>query len=719
MWPSIKLAGLSFWPWLLLPVDHIGCLSVEAPLSPFPNYAETPWQTTVDSRTYQANSVEHSLVESPSFAYVAPRANQPSFEMAGFSLFTNQEATADPADEAEQREDRLADEFDTGTVLESSSRRPSRAALTFLFAVVLLVGLLAVRRQAQREVGPKLPPGAEQPAPVLDEAAAAKAKILERIEATQKLLPAAEKLAAAVDTEAADKLLEEFQEILSVRGSAEEQESSALQAALDSALGALERLHELTREEANKVVRDDLPDISRVHTLLLLWQNMSLSDSHWEALAPFSATVSNSYTHYERLSRILEEVHTGLKEEKPFADESDGAVLVAAAVDFNYLMYLRGERKRIAGMAVEQSESAQAALKAVLYRQCFHAIRRLHGTLELAEAYVAITREAVEAEAAAEGEEQSQQQDLDGIQLLLQKSRAELGTLAQEATSMAAQETIAGMLSQVSKLGESQQMLSEAVSSCCNMVLKYARMPALLDEAKRSRVRRVLEQALHRIAADEQGAKGLMDCTFGKMTATFGIVDSPLQAGDEAFAYLNDSLARELTQSLLMIRTWATERVNDIERMLKDLEKAEKTAEAVAMMKSAVEAASSSAVEQTRARTLLLQSGLVQTLEQDMRTTVTDTMTLCERIDLLDPQEAQQMRQLETQLHATQEAASSARTLEDRALAAGKLRELALTISRIAHAYERRHVPEKLWTFAADSRDEERRATPGRTQSNA
>ncbi|CDI79736.1 hypothetical protein, conserved [Eimeria acervulina] len=220
-------------------------------------------------------------------------------------------------------------------------------------------------------------------------------KIRRRLDKVKGLLPSAARLATAIGSEEARRLLAAVEENAKPGGMAERNtaDHDMIQTRLHVALDGLRELHRIALHEGETLLGYDadilpvsLPVSHEGHEDLYLL----LQEGEGKTVGAFLKYIRSFEESISDMSRRIADLHVSLSLEPELHDESDGELLVSVAKKLECIRSLKNRRERSRDRAKELVVGATYGVKLVLLHTIEESAWKLQGTLEVAQAHASL-----------------------------------------------------------------------------------------------------------------------------------------------------------------------------------------------------------------------------------------------------------------------------------------------------------------------------------------
>ncbi|KAL8444636.1 hypothetical protein Emag_005419 [Eimeria magna] len=229
----------------------------------------------------------------------------------------------------------------------------------------------------------------------------------ERVAWLRQLMPPAEKLAKAIATDEAERLLTAARNRLWEGEKAAAGDLIGLEGSVESAVSALNKLHHLARKTAATWAEESSDSIKKTSDFLNTWGEHELSFNEEErmGLNPFITTLTASKEHHDRVHKQILQMNENIQSQKPLELWLDKTAFLSTANDLEALRSATSEKKYAALITERLRLTALEAVKGVLNVQREQLARWFQQELEMLNAY-ALSQLSSAPEASAASEEQ-------------------------------------------------------------------------------------------------------------------------------------------------------------------------------------------------------------------------------------------------------------------------------------------------------------------------
>ena len=649
----------------------------------YPSYAETlsnEWGGARANATQTASLFETSMVASENTADL-PAASAIEVSGKGSSQRTG-------PNEAR------------GVSLSSSILRSLGTSL----ALLLLLGFLtaglkrdfASKAKARLQTEAELPPGeAPKEAELTKQASPTgevesstedkRAKTRGRLEAVRALLPAAERLVAALRSAEAQNLLRKVQE--SVRAletqETEVKSSKGLEGPLEDALAAFRELHQAAVERVEAMAQNAA--FLSPFPLLGPWgeepEAEAVSDvqhglADQETVRAFVISLRSFYQSAKSLSQRFLDVQRRLSTEH-FADERDGQLLIAAAKDLEYLRTTDIIRIRTIEVAEKLKEGTVHAIRTLLLWEREFGLLHIRSDVESMQLYADLARESANTSPAPRVASA-----LNALHAELKLTTALLDRLQSDVQTMRTSNTVGLIVEADMRARQLQRWATASLERCLDLQRGIATLPQDLNDASRQKLAELARRLNQRATSLNSIVKGASN---EAEEVAGDLLPSPTDPSKSGPQHVNGNIAISLLQSLKAIGHMAESRVQDIESVEQALQEVNLLRPGMEQVQTAAASVTSLATDKKTALFMLLSCRLTAFLERDAELishVVNQVALPC--FNQSHP-ESVELKELQRRLNADKAALKAATTLTEAARAAASMRAHANTFVELAH----------------------------------
>ncbi|KAL8439383.1 hypothetical protein Efla_001853 [Eimeria flavescens] len=264
------------------------------------------------------------------------------------------------------------------------SRPPFPGLVWFSLAVVMCLSLLAFHRHRRLAVPPRLQVEDEL-ARLREDEEQLQQRVGDSIAALKVLLPAAERLAAAVDTQEAESLLATIRKGASLPEKADSAGLLRFAEVVQESLSGVNRLHDAACKKGVAVVRQPAENIDAASSFLRTWElevSYELGESQALRISPYVAALTAAKGHYDRVSQQAEDVLRELLRARHLEGVPRAAALLSTADELESLQQVVSTKRGAAAAVDKVRALAEAAFRNLLMTEREKMARTFHQDLE-------------------------------------------------------------------------------------------------------------------------------------------------------------------------------------------------------------------------------------------------------------------------------------------------------------------------------------------------
>ncbi|KAL8447084.1 hypothetical protein Emed_004608 [Eimeria media] len=494
-----------------------------------------------------------------------------------------------------------------------------------------------------------------------------------RLEAVERLAPAAERLAQAAGTQEAGALLKAMHASISAAKEAQ-QDPAKTQLLLDEALSAIGELQQVAVKVGTALLADGFPSVADAASLAPNLDDL-LGFDEAEAVAPFYTYMRSLSDHYDRKTEQMRQAGARLQASGKLKDESDRSVLVSAAADLEALRQAVMDRRHTADVILATRNKTRSFLRTLLLRESYQRFRQLDGELDLQYAYFNIVEEATlsrTTKGSSNLQELEANRHLQEIRSRLKESSAKLSLLIEEAGTVALK--FSDIVEKSLKIADRQQQLKKELMENLVLMAEHFQSPTIMDRRAREVVKQVIAHSFERIKEDKKDVNAFIS----SIDAKLGLNQTSQSSDLEHFGPLAQSdLTRDMSAALKAIGEELKRNCQEMKYILKKVETSDSLTFGLNMMKAAVSVATDAVAGRTEVRLLKSEIFLMTSLQEDFDRISAKAADAARYIELCPPSEQQKLKELEKELHAASDLASQSLSLGDRAQAVASMQELS------------------------------------------
>lgn len=503
-----------------------------------------------------------------------------------------------------------------------------------------------------------------------------------RLEAIRELLPAAARLAAALDSPESQRLLTIVQKSV---GQLEMDPAKVpdIKASLQSGLKALRSLHQDAIERAEAIMEADkfLPGPAEMGP----WEQTSTEallggeqGPEGTAVSPLMTNLRSFHQIAVKMSRRLADVHARMSVLRTFKGERDGQLLLATAAGLEALLATNEAKQHAVTVAQHLRESVSGGVEALFLVQRENALYELQQKFEVMRLVANLAKSKTGEETS--GDTESLQEVEGGIEEVTRL----VARLCSECKRIRERATAVEMLAAVPQIERLEERAVELIDTLWEDSVVLPGLPDRLDSSTKKLVEAIAQRAHQRVTSEVASVKeSLRQIAESGRNALPGL-RNPSESDDEARTGSNGN---DLMTQIGMI-TNAVERLADAAAHSLDyLMQSDELTSSLEQIRKIIEFARWIGDEKQKA--LLLQGYCVQAagLERDM--TYSNSLAARAASRVLGPSrpEKQELEKLQRQFEAARTAAMQAQTLHEGATAVAAMRAHAEAMDEIVHAY--------------------------------
>ncbi|CDJ27044.1 uncharacterized protein EMH_0079240 [Eimeria mitis] len=566
-------------------------------------------------------------------------------------------------------------------------------------ALALLLCLFLVRAGVQRRAGPKadLPTKKDSriPSDATGEAgvsmredratdkspsATQKTEAERRLEELQRLLPSASRLASAVDSSDAQRLLAAVKEYVDPEDQFDDTLLDRRKPSdrLDRALETLRRLHQTAATHAEGLAKNGAES-----------RTFSMVDSKEEALALLSTIEDREaedallFVDYLRLldrsisnmCRQFGEARGELSSVPRFVDEMSGESLISLANKVEWLKDLANKKARTVDTAFQMETSMLFAIKAHIYGLREARLLHLESQLGIARALMA----AAEGDNGANRDKETQVADpkqssrLPSLSEKLASAEAVLVKLRNILQSPDPHITLSDILSASRNADDLEAQADDLLVKCWTLALDHRHPEECLDPRISNMLKDVALKANWRAV---QEMASLRVALRNLQTTKTGLQGSP-EASDTPPAHLNTILSASLLKSGEETYAKAEKYYSEIKSLLEALHGLRETKHLVSQVQKATATVIPMVTLTSKLYMLMLDNCLLKLLNMDIQSNIEIAERASSSRSTLSRSERGVLEDLEASFDAAKESARKATTIKGAIEAAARMREKA------------------------------------------
>ncbi|CDI86511.1 hypothetical protein, conserved [Eimeria praecox] len=522
-----------------------------------------------------------------------------------------------------------------------------------------------------------------------------KSEALRRLQRVRVLLPAASRLAAAVGTTEAQKLLGSVQKAFSEARSAAESDEKRLESSLNDGMQALRSLHQAALQQAKVLAQDgaQVPVFSLLESEEVegSMENELEHVIEGDTVLPFMVYLRSLQESVIGLSRRFEDAHERLLAETHFADERDEYMLVSAVAELEWLLSL-GERKRqVIQRATTLKGCAICGIRIHLRCHVEEWMRTLQGSMELLQAYVGLVSNAIQSSFENPNPLELAEEDSSSVHNLRRKLTevkellSELRKAKQDVHASTSVGSAAAAFKKAEQIkGEAQTLLDD----CWDTTKVLPSPNHELTTSDTALLARSATKAL--VIADEENA-----AIGASLSTVYSRCSDALQKSDTAMAnakHINPAVAEQLRAHAKETEDRVALHMKRIQHSATQLQSTEDLTDAIMLLEDLGEHIPVLVECNKRAVLLVLESYLHTLLEEDIQASVKAAAhAFSSKLTLTGPNKML-FEKLQRRFNKAKMAATKAANLTEAAQAAAKIRMHGEALSDFASDLRRGRV---------------------------
>lgn len=519
-----------------------------------------------------------------------------------------------------------------------------------------------------------------------------------RLETVRTLLPAAEKLAAAVDSVQAKELLSILQASVGEPEAETEkvEDSSTLEASLERALGALRELHESALQQAQALVQADalLPAFPSLgpwgaeasEAMLEVEQGLEA-----DALGSFVTSFRSLNENATRLAMRFNEVGARLSSERQFIDEKDGSLLVSTAADLECLRATDDSKRRATVQGQKLRHGLILCVKALLLGDREESLQQLKRNLALLALHEQLVRNAweeLEGPEAAAAPAKETEALLNTLEDMLEEARELVEQASSEVQSMRTSTTVEDVAVADRRAEELEERAFAVLTRCRRVAQSLPMLPESFDLTTKELLINMATVAYESaLPVNAVVQRALQAIKARSAMHSPGMYDPSAISTQYVNHSIHKSLLDSITQTAHEAETW----LKDTEASLEALRQSEEVKYAMEQMQRAVTNVDRLLKEKELSVLQMLTSFLLRVLEGDIdHAAAIATSAMAHEFDPTCS-ELPQLQELQRQFQAGRMAAKDAKTLSEAAEAAASMRARAFEMENLVYGYMRKN----------------------------
>ncbi|CDJ27042.1 uncharacterized protein EMH_0079020 [Eimeria mitis] len=512
---------------------------------------------------------------------------------------------------------------------------------------------------------------------------------LRRLQRVQMLLPSASRLAAAIGTPEAQKLLGSAQKASTEARLAAKSvlDGKRLTVSLNSAVDALRSLHQVALQQAKALVQDgaDIPVFSLI-------ESEEVEDSvknevdhviEGQSVLPYMVYLRTVQESVIDISRRFEDARKRLLAETEFSDERDEQMLVSAATELEWLLSLSERKRQAVRRATTLKGCAISGVRVHLKCLVEEWTRTIQGNAELLHAYVDLVSSGIEASFEDYSPADLAVEDTSTVCTLRRKLAKVKELLSEMRRAKEAVHTSQSVGSSVAAFKRAEQLQGEAKDLLDDCWETTKLLPPPKSELSPSDVAVLGRTAkkLQIVTEEHNAAVG------DSLSVVYRRCSDALQkgsTGEESAKYINPSVAEQLRAEALATEGKLALHYQEVQEAVAKLQNAGELTDALILLED-LEGHIPVFVEcNKRAVLLVLETYLQTLLEEDIRASVkTAARTFSSKLILTGPNRMH-FEKLRGRFNKAKTAVNKATTLTEAAQAAAKVRMHADALSDFA-----------------------------------
>lgn len=556
--------------------------------------------------------------------------------------------------------------------------------LGMALALIFLVGLLTVGLKRQAAAAPPdlaaaEKPGKEEMLTVLKKSEDKRiAEAIDRLEKVKGLLPAASRLASAVDSEESKKLMAEMQE--GIRKASEViTDRKQLESCVDGALKTLQKLQRTAIEKAVIIVQGDssLLGCSSLRPLVETIATFS-SEGEYEVMRSYIRTFESFCETDLCLSQRCNEIANWISTQKPFKNETHKKRLLAIAFAVERLQEISAFRRHLALMGNEMSEGAVSAVRGLLLEEKRTVMREIEGCKEVLKMRAFLQRnnfKETPLEAVDEKTLSFVERSLEGVDDLINQLLPYVGKME---TSI----TLEALFAADRKAAVLEGKAQELIMKCSAAASSLPAVSGKIDRAGSKLMVDAAENVSERMLSDHDEMLYVLQETREMLKK------NRVEELSGVPQHMNAALKTKLTERATELELSAEERVRNHTYLLPTLKSTDGAPSALGLLKHAYISMLVQSDDKGTAHLLNLEARLLMFLEKDLSATVNEISRTPSKGFFLSPAERLMYEKAQRQFKASRQAVKNASTVVEAAQAAAKLRIEALEIQALLFSLE-------------------------------